>query len=187
MILFGLRFEDLELWRIDNGQRLYTSKILEKIWGKGYCSVGHVTWESAAYVARYMVKKFKGKDAWRHYMVPDIYTGELYPVHPEFVRCSRGSGAGQKGLGQSWIEKYKSDVYPHDYVVLSNGKEVKPPRAYDKWLQKTDPEMFALVKAKRKTKANERQEDNTWERLLVRETCHEKAAENLYRRYESDL
>lgn len=39
---------------------LFTSKELEKIWGKGFVIIGNVTFESAAYVARYVTKKAFG-------------------------------------------------------------------------------------------------------------------------------
>ena len=58
--LFGLDFPDKELWTVRNGINLYRSPTLEKIWKKGYSSIGNVTFESAAYVARYITKKLNG-------------------------------------------------------------------------------------------------------------------------------
>ena len=49
------------------------------------------------------------------------------------------------GIGKTWLEKYKSDVYPHDYVVINNHK-VKPPRYYDSLLSE---EELADLKKKR--------------------------------------
>ena len=49
------------------------------------------------------------------------------------------------GIGHSWFEKFKSDVYPHDYVVINNFK-CKPPRYYDNLLSE---EELAAIKQKR--------------------------------------
>ena len=51
---------------------------------------------------------------------------------PEYCTMSR-----MPGLGQSWFEKFKSDVYPHDYVVINNFK-CKPPRFYDNQLSEEE-------------------------------------------------
>lgn len=65
--IFGFNFDDLKLWKVQNKQKLYRSKKLEKLWDKGHSSVGTVTFESAAYVARYIMKKVTGDAAKNHY------------------------------------------------------------------------------------------------------------------------
>ena len=55
--LFGLDFDDKQLYIVRDDVKLYTSATLEKIWGKGFVTIGDVTFESAAYVARYIAKK----------------------------------------------------------------------------------------------------------------------------------
>ena len=186
-IIYNARMPDLDLWRIENGQRLYKSPELDRIWGHGFTAVGNVSFESSAYVARYMLKKIRGNDADLHYRYWCPYTGEGFPIEQEFVRASRGraGSAGNGGLGLAWIEKYWQDVYPHDYVVLENGKQRKPPKFYDNWLEANHNDVFQEVKEKRKKNAKDREEDNTWQRLLARETCHERAAELLHRGYEA--
>ena len=57
-IIFGYIPKDLKFKKITKQKdTLYTSKEIEKIWGKGYAIVGNATEESAAYVARYTTKK----------------------------------------------------------------------------------------------------------------------------------
>lgn len=56
MILFNHDFDDKVLWSVRQGVRLYRSSLLEKLWPYGYSTIGDVTFESAAYVARYIVK-----------------------------------------------------------------------------------------------------------------------------------
>ena len=107
-ILFNIDFPDKELLTINNDQRLYTSEILSKIWGKGICSIGSVTFESAAYVARYIMKKANGDDAELKYCHVDD-DGVWNSIEPEYTTMSR-----RPGIGKEWFDKFKSDVYPND-------------------------------------------------------------------------
>lgn len=72
------------------------------------------------------------------------------------------------GVGARWLEKFGSDVYPHDYVVI-NGKEVKPPKYYDRLFSAQFPEEFEELQFKRESDGRARYEDNTPERLAVKE------------------
>ena len=56
-LLFNVEFPDLEIYSTKDGVNRYTSKELEKIWGYGFVDVGEVTFQSAAYTARYILKK----------------------------------------------------------------------------------------------------------------------------------
>ena len=64
-------------------------------------------------------------------------------MKPEFSRIS-----SRPAVGKNWIERYWSDVYPRDFVVLE-GKKSKPPRFYDKWMDQNQPEIMAEVREKR--------------------------------------
>lgn len=143
--VFGFDFDDKYLFhKTPGGDRLYRSPALESLWPYGYSSIGRLTFESAAYVARYVTKKVTGAKALYHYTDFDYHTGEIYKHrHPEFAEMSR-----RPGIGMEWFEQYGEEVYPHDRVIM-RGKAMKPPRAYDKRLELTDPEVFANVKAAR--------------------------------------
>ena len=66
--LFNHDFDDKKLWKTtDSNSKLYRSKELEELWPFGYSSVGDVNFESAAYVARYIMKKVNGEAAELHY------------------------------------------------------------------------------------------------------------------------
>lgn len=58
-LLFGIDFEaDRTLYsQSKQGSKLYVSDTLNKLWNKGFATIGNITFESAAYVARYVVKK----------------------------------------------------------------------------------------------------------------------------------
>lgn len=165
--LFGEDFtDDRYQWRTSGQNVLYRSSLLEKAWPWGQAEIGDLTFESAAYVARYIMKKVNGAQADQHYQrtAPD---GSNYWLTPEFALMSRGGRTGH-GIGRRWIEKYATDVYPHDYVVM-RGKKLKPPRYYDKLLEKVDEIGAALIKLERQEKAKNSADDNTPKRLAAKE------------------
>lgn len=164
-ILFGIDFADKLLFKTtQSGHKLYTSALLDDIWGLGHCQIGSVTFDSAAYVARYIMKKMTGPKAFDAYNVVDPSTGEvLHELLPEYNDMSRASG-----VGREWFEKFRKDTYPRDYTTM-NGVKVRPPRYYDKRFEMDDPLLLAWIKHKRKLKALSHADDNTPDRLAVRE------------------
>ena len=62
---------------------------IKKLWTLGNCEIGELTFESAAYVARYIMKKINGPMAKEHYKRYDPTTGEIYWITPEFNLMSR--------------------------------------------------------------------------------------------------
>lgn len=109
------------------------SKFLDDVWGLGHVAVGSVTFESCAYVARYFLKKFTGPGAAEH------YEGRV----PEFSRMSR-----RPGIASAWFDQFMPDVTNTD-TCLSRGHPCKPPRFFDKCLERIDAALFAEIKAQR--------------------------------------
>ncbi|AXL14693.1 replication initiator protein [Microviridae sp.] len=161
-ILFNHDFPDKVLWKMTNDLPLYNSPTLKKLWPYGHSSVGTVTWNSAAYVARYVMKKVTGEQANDHYQWIDE-NGEIHQRKPEFTTMSR-----RPGIGKTWLEKYASDVYPNDTVIM-NGKKMRPPKYYDQQFEQEEPLPFKKIKAKRKTATRTHAANNTPARLKVRE------------------
>ena len=163
--LFGVGFPDRVEWsRSGSGSWLYRSAALERLWTYGFSSVGDLTFESAAYTARYVMKKVTGKLAAAHYSRLDLDTGELFDLVPEFNRMSL-----KPGIGAGWFNKFKSDVYNFDSVVV-NGHHCKPPRYYDKLLEATDWQTFESLEYDRSLKITpEVVRENSRDRLAVRE------------------
>lgn len=156
IILFGYDFPDKELYRItETGDRLYTSRELESLWGLGFCPIGSVTFESAAYVARYCVDKLTG-DAGK-----ELYekTGRI----PPYVTMST-----KPAIGKRFLEEFFSDVYPHDEVI-TRGISCKPPQYYDRILEKKSPELFKEIKKLRKQHAESNADANDFKRLRTKE------------------
>lgn len=174
--LFNHDFDDKELWRIQNGQRLYRSPTLEKLWPYGHSSIGTVTFDSAAYVARYIMKKITGDLAEDHYEAIDPFTGEVTSLRPEYTTMSR-----RPGIGTEWFNKFSDDVYPGDFVVV-NGTKCRPPKFYDSLLETIDPFLHDDIKQFRTDAGFLHNEDSTRERLDVREYVQKKRLEKLPRK-----
>jgi len=161
--LFGLDFEDKQFWKdLSSGSRLYVSPTLVRLWPHGFSSIGDVTFESAAYVARYVMKKVNGPTAKQHYSHVDS-DGVVTDLRPEFTRMSL-----KPGIGATWIKKFISDVYTTDACIV-NGLAVKPPRFYDKYLSSFSPIDFESLELSRYNKAIFNSADNASSRLRVRE------------------
>lgn len=163
-ILFGIDFEDKVPWKEINGNIVYTSKELEDTWSLGFCSLGAANFSSAAYVARYIMKKVNGAAAASHYEYVQPLTGEIICLKPEYVTMSR-----RPGIGKTWYQKYsESDIHNKDYVVV-NGKKMKPPKYYDRILEEENARQIMIIKGIRKREARKHEDNNTPDRLKVRE------------------
>lgn len=185
-ILFDQDFADKVFLKMtETGKPLYTSAFLDEVWGLGDCYIGDVTFESAAYCGRYVMKKLTG-----------ARKSEYGSREPEYSTMSR-----RPGIGSPWLKKWKTDVFPNDFCVF-NGKRVRVPKAYDQlmvqeeeklghWttdytgfpifmpsLQRTASE---LRRGQRKQNALKHTEDNSPERLAVREEIQRLRVQRLAR------
>lgn len=162
--IFGMDFDDKRFYREnDRGDVQFTSKKLDEIWGMGDCVVGALTFDSAAYVARYCCKKVTGPAAEFHYQWFDLDSRVLHVKVPEFGHMSR-----RPGIGRSFFNKFMSDVFPSDEVI-SNGHPAGVPRAYDTWYELIDPLAMEAVKDRRLSEAEKHSDNCTPDRLAVRE------------------
>lgn len=162
--LFNIDFADKVYWRkSESGSRIFRSAVLEALWPFGFSSVGAVSFESAAYVARYVMKKITGDCAVDHYRVVDVATGEVFDRAAEFCHMSL-----KPGIGSGWFERYLSDVYPQGLCVI-NGKEVRAPKYYDRKFAKLDDDGFAALSLSRDQLSRRNFADNSDARLLVKE------------------
>lgn len=149
--LFGHQFSDMEMlscdtktrsnerWTRGHDHTLYTSSELSEIWKNGFHTIGELTYESAAYVARYVVKKITGSSPEARRMFAEKYGDKK----PEFALMSR-----MPGLGKEWFEKYHNDVYPKDFI-MHKGVRFKPPRYYDTLYARLYPKRMEVIKQKR--------------------------------------
>lgn len=83
MIVFGLPLKESELEFLTTtkqGDNLWKCDLLDRIWKNGHVTVGQVSIQSCAYVARYCMKKIGS-------------CGDSFRF-PEFIRMSRSPGIG---------------------------------------------------------------------------------------------
>lgn len=165
--IFGTNFPDKTYHcKTPQGETLWKSNELNKLWPHGHSLIGSVTFESAAYVARYIMKKITGQMAKEHYKRLNKETGEIYTKTPEFNKMSL-----KPAIGKTWLIKYWEDVFPNG-TVISRGREVRSPRYYDKILKQLDPDLYEQLTTDRQeafhNKAN--YEDLTATRLQDHET-----------------
>lgn len=177
-LIFNFKFPDMKHEGDRRGNRIWSSEQLTELWGKGHTEIGSVTFQSAAYCARYITKKIMGPDAKFGHPIVDSETGEIVDRRtPEYTKMSL-----KPGLGETWIEKYKSDVFPEDMVTIQGGRKVKAPKYYREWLKKNDPEMYERCREKRIDLAKRNADDSTEERLAVREEVLKRRTQNLHRK-----
>jgi len=159
--IFGIDFDDKEPYRVDNDIITYTSLKLEQLWGKGFCSLGELNYQTAAYTSRYIMKKVTGKKAEEHYMRVDPTTGEIYNLEPEYVTMSL-----KPGIGYEWYQKYKTDVFPSDECpVPGRGVYKSVPKYYDTLLEREDEDTYRTIKKLRRKYHASKCEDFTPRRL----------------------
>ena len=118
---------------------MYTSKKLEKIWGKGYVIVGYATTETCAYVARYCTKKFA--------RTPEEEAKMKKKKQQEFI------GASSLGfIGYFYWIKNKDSIKENGGIVMRNrGKTflAKLPKAMQKvwkWENEEEYELYDIWK-----------------------------------------
>lgn len=189
LLIFGYGFPDKVLAaKTKRGDSLFRSALLEDCWRFGYSYIGDVSFESAAYVARYVMKKRKGKEDFvdkngktnkEHYQLLDPVTGEVHQLDPEFVLMSR-----RPGIGRTWLEQYRSDT-DKDYLTL-RGQKMALPKYYDTVIERFDEIDFLERKQQRRVEAFERREDATDDRLRVREKVKAAQINQLSRNLEND-
>jgi len=181
-LLFGFDFLDkVPLSKSPGGSQMYRSPVLEELWPYGFSSVGAVTFESAAYVARYCTKKITGSPSLSHYQIVDTETGEVrFDRAPEFSHMSL-----KPGIGADWLARYRTDVYPAGKVVRWGGASFNAPRYYDELIRRFDENTDSidndLAEYSRYLESLKGAAHQTPERLAVREKVAKAALGQLKR------
>lgn len=125
--------------RNNRGDCFYECPEILDTWHDGHVAVGHFNWLTAAYTARYVLKKQKG--------FGKVVYDEL-GIEPEFTRMSR-----RPGIGLDYFTENYEDIYEHDNIILPpvDGRKniVKPPKYFDAKYKDIDPISMAKIKEKR--------------------------------------
>lgn len=143
LILFGLPLPDKRFLSCVRGNKLYVSDIIAKCWPYGIHSVGEVNYETAAYTARYVMKKKKG------------YLADYYKqkgIESEFNLMSR-----RPGIGLKYFEENYDKIYKTDEVIYTNANNqamtLKPCSYYDKKFDLIDSKHLEKIKESRTVRA----------------------------------
>lgn len=146
-LIFNFDFSaDREPWATG----LFRSPSLEALWPYGSSTIGPLTHATAAYTARYCLKKvYSSQDPDAYDVAPDVYTGEVFSRAPECLQASR-----RPGLGAWFFEKFQSDFYPRDAVIY-DGRPVPIPRFYRDKLKRLDPLLSEEIEYARHVRASE--------------------------------
>jgi len=164
-LLFGYRFPDAKFWTERKGNRIYKSKLLEATWQKGNCELSGVTFKSAAYVARYLLKKQNTAEATQdRYCIYNKETGEIKLRPFEYVAMSL-----KPGIGAKFYEKYPDSFFPQDEARLPDGGTMPVPTYYRTLLERSNPKLAEKLRKRRIEQASS-DPNNTPERLAVRES-----------------
>lgn len=128
-IIFGLELPDLVLYKNSpQGNPYYNSEILNRIWGLGYVVVADATWQSAAYTARYILKKQTGRKS-------EIY--KRLNFEPEFTRMSL-----KPAIGKRWALEHLDELFDYKHVSVSTptgGHQIRPSAYHKRLLRERDP------------------------------------------------
>lgn len=163
ILLMGYQPSDLKFYKYNKTKdMLFTSKELSKIWKNGYVIVGLVTYESAAYVARYTYKKAFGID--KEFNIK-------HGRNPEFQTASRRNGIAYSAFSNPAIwEQIKRNG--GIFIKTKSGTQFKkiPQYLKQKWKDLDDREEYFKKSDKRahelKTIARARKTSkNPWQYL----------------------
>lgn len=169
MALFNLTMPDLKFYKLGkNGDKLYYSAELKKIWGKGFVIIGELTQRSACYIARYVQKKagvHTSSKVYKHYFDTEEqkYKKKLInkigakPCEEEFILMSTGVG-----LGRQWWEENKEFAKKWQYIPVEKDGKItfQPlPRYFKKLWEKEDWESYEIAKYENGIKARQKMEE----------------------------
>lgn len=154
IIFFNLHVRDLEdHGTTPKGGKEFLSKTIQKIWNKGWVTLGEVTRESIQYIANYTLKKIRGHDAKEYY--------KHHGKYPEFIQSSRNPGIGAK-----WLDDHKEELleYGKIYIGSSNGVvEIHSSSYLDRKLALECPERLKAVKELRKQLFSSREQTRSFQ------------------------
>lgn len=140
-VIFGLDlsdFPDLEVIGTNEfNQIYYNSNMLSFLWRLGFTSLSSVSWQTCAYVARYVTKKITGVASQDRY----DSVGQL----PEFSLMSRRPGIGGYYLSDHPDVDLNCDLPISDPYGVRHVNSVLTPKYLYKSLELTNPELYATV------------------------------------------
>lgn len=148
-IIFGIGLSDIDdykpLGRNDLGQAYYVSEKVQKIWNRGNILITDVSYETCAYVARYVTKKLNG-DMTVEYARRNVI--------PEFSLMSR-----KPGIGAKYLDEHPEclDFASINLSTPEGGLKVRIPKYFLKKLELQDKEKYDKIMSERRKFASDKQ------------------------------
>lgn len=176
-LIFGYDFPDKKELKQSNGKILYNSLELENYWPWGHNFIGDVTYQSAAYVARYTTKKILGPEAEEHYKRVNTQTGEITAIEPEFLLTSRNPA-----IGRNWVENYHLDLQKG--FITNEGAKIGIPKYYMKKYADLDEYNHSRLKSERALAYDSFDPENALDRVRVKEQVFKAKIQSLKRTLE---
>lgn len=177
--LFGVDFDfDRVLFgRAACGDRTYISDRVARNWSDRFGTplgnhlIGTLNFESAAYIARYIMKKIKGPNA-SPMPLAVLDDGEIVMPNPEFMLMS-------KGIGKSWFrEFFMSDVFPTGSVVTAQGSRAPVPRYYKTMLKELGHDLSLDMQFRSSVRADMEAERLMFENQPIRKIARQKVTDS---------
>lgn len=162
-IIFGWKPDDLLLFKVKNGNILYTSETLTKIWSYGFTTIANSSSETIRYCLKYLQK---------------INKPLVHSLEPNFSIMSNS-------LGLQFIQENYQDIIKEESIRTKYGKN-SIPRYYIKWIHENiDPtflvsEKYYNEKSVLKSQLAKKKKEK-YERKHKR-TIYESTFESRYRR-----
>lgn len=180
ILIMGWKPKDLKIKGISKTeQEMYTSKQLEKIWGKGFVTIEDFNYKTACYTARYCQKKAGLKKTKR------IYTGEFekiekiderngkkFIINKNFLKTCRFDNYGREkefirmskkpAIGLRYWELNKEKIKRNEGILINiNGSVVlKPiPRYFKKLWEKENLEEYLAYEYRQKQKQEQKKNE----------------------------
>lgn len=146
-ILFGISLNDIgdciPFGRNELDQQYYISECIRRIWKKGNVLLSDVSWNTCAYVARYVTKKLSG-DMEEQYARRNVIK--------EFSVMSR-----KPGIGAEYLELHP-DCLDYQNINISTpqgGLKISIPKYYLQKVKLTDKERYDKIVSDRKRFADD--------------------------------
>lgn len=191
LIIFGAELPSETFYnaRIINNETYWQNDIIEKCWvtseGKGKCgeslgisNISEVSWNNIAYVARYITKKITGPNSKEEYA--------KMGREPEFNLASKNPA-----IGKEWFNLNHAKIIDNDEIIIKNKSgvhHVKPPKYFDKLIEKNNPELREEMKEKRRKEGIEKAKtkdtktsNKRIEQLKIEESTQRQKAKTLKR------
>jgi len=168
-LIFGWDFHaDRKYYKQTPDGPLWTSEQLTSTWGKGHCTLGQVNYKTANYCTQYLFDLRGGELAANRYIRQHPVTQAIVRCQPEFSAKSN-----QPGIGSTWFDKFKTDCFPSDFLIVE-GKHRPVPQYYLKKLAEEEQHRIKLdrLPTPQHPAHPERRWNKTKDRLQVRQQIH---------------